>query len=772
MTFKAIITKRGNEETEFGIRSENAEIQKMGLDVEMNLPQGVLVSGDIQTIKETESKGYRVKILEPASILEIGSYKIDIENESVQIPEKLQIPDALWESWPHHLVQCQGPINSGWIEEIENAGVEIVEAVSNYALFVYGSPKQVNNLAKLSFISWIGPFMPAYRINKNLEEVNGIIKYLGVGIYPSSSVETVKASILQLGGKIFSEHVPGNHNQTDYANLLVESNSDIVPKIACLPTVRWLEFVSSDVTLDGERESQIMARNINDFKPVPGYPFWLSTCGVSGKGVCVAICDSGIDMNANNNTGGHVDIRGRQIIFIDYTDNRFRTDTVGHGTHLAGICLGNANTALKEGTAPADFLWGQGIAPEATYVNQNATMLSKLGRWPPDFGDLTKDAVDNGASIMNNSWATGSGLLYGRGYTSECAYIDKLCRVPSATDPNANLIIVFSAGNNGDKGPCTITTPKEAKNPIVVGSSLTYRPDLHDDGGILDNFKSLDSFSSRGPAKDGRIMPTIVAPGVKVPAAWSQTGVLRGTEWQIVPGTYNNYVFGSGTSQSAAQVSGFCALIVEWWRRNMHAEPSLALVKALLINTAEDMVGNPCRRDGYGKVILLDYIPNHDQGWGLVNLKNIFKYPNSMLTFDQINPFTVTGKVHTFNITAIHPDLPLKVTLVWTDAPGALSVSRALMNDLDLEVEEISTGSIYKGNVFEKGFSKVGGNFDNLNNVECVYIEKPIGQYKVNIIASQLNRDAKPPFEIRLWQDYALVIDNATESKDRKITTS
>ena len=56
MTFKAIITKRGNEETEFGIRSENAEIQKMGLDVEMNLPQGVLVSGDIQTIKETERK--------------------------------------------------------------------------------------------------------------------------------------------------------------------------------------------------------------------------------------------------------------------------------------------------------------------------------------------------------------------------------------------------------------------------------------------------------------------------------------------------------------------------------------------------------------------------------------------------------------------------------------------------------------------------------------------------------------------------------------------
>jgi hypothetical protein len=435
------------------VMTENTEAQIMGLDVELNLPQGALVSGDIEKFKEIESKGFRVKIIEPTNILEIGSYKIDIENESVQIPEKLQIPDTLSDTWPHHLVQCQGPINSEWIEEIKKAGVEVVEAISNYALFVYGSPNEVNNLAKLSFVSWIGPFMPAYRIDRNLEEMDGIIKFIGVDVYPYTSIDSVKSSIIQWGGKIFSEYVPVNQNQTKNARLLVESDSVIVPKIARLPTVRWLDFVSSEVISDGELESQIMARNINDFKPVPGYPSWLSTCGVTGKGVSIAICDTGIDMNADNNTDGHPDIRGRQVIFIDYTDKHYQTDTIGHGTHLAGICIGNAGTSLKEGRPPADFLWGQGIAPEATYVNQNAVMLKRMGKWPPDLGKLTKDAVDNGASIMNNAWETrsfgGAGYEYGAGYTKECECIDKLCRLPSATDPSKNLIIVFSAAIRG-----------------------------------------------------------------------------------------------------------------------------------------------------------------------------------------------------------------------------------------------------------------------------------------------------------------------------------
>ena len=65
------------------------------------------------------------------------------------------------------------------------------------------------------------------------------------------------------------------------------------------------------------------------------------------------------------------------------------------------------------------------------------------------------------------------------------------------------FIEVFSAGNSGP-GASTLTAPKEGKNLIVTASSDNYR------AGSID---SISSFSSRGPAVDGRWVPTIAAPG-------------------------------------------------------------------------------------------------------------------------------------------------------------------------------------------------------------------------------------------------------------------
>jgi hypothetical protein len=45
------------------------------------------------------------------------------------------------------------------------------------------------------------------------------------------------------------------------------------------------------------------------------------------------------------------------------------------------------------------------------------------------------------------------------------------------------------------------------------------------------------------------------------------------------------------------------------------------------------------------------------------------------------------------------------------------------VNDLDLEVTELATGTVFKGNVFNNGFSVAGGAFDNRNTVECVFVQ-------------------------------------------------
>jgi hypothetical protein len=111
---------------------------------------------------------------------------------------------------------------------------------------------------------------------------------------------------------------------------------------------------------------------------------------------------------------------------------------------------------------------------------------------------------------------------------------------------------------------------------------------------------------------------------------------------------------------------------------------------------------------------------------------------------------------------AADPGRPVRITLTWTDAPGAANASPALVNDLDLEVIELATNQVFKGNVFTDGFSTTGGAFDARNNVECVYLQQPNGGYEVRVLASNLRADARPLYDTTSpWQDYALVIDNA-----------
>jgi hypothetical protein len=173
--------------------------------------------------------------------------------------------------------------------------------------------------------------------------------------------------------------------------------------------------------------------------------------------------------------------------------------------------------------------------------------------------------------------------------------------------------------------------------------------------------------------------------------------------------------------------------------------PSPAMLKAILVNTAEDCAGGP---DGKGG--LLGPIPNHNQGWGRVNLNNIFRdHPASTrgprLYFDQDQPLTANGQERVVRVRAADAGRPVRVTLAWTDAPGAANTSPALVNDLDLEVIEVATNQVFKGNVFANGFSTTGGAFDARNNVECVYLQLPNGQYEVRVLAANLQADARPP---------------------------
>ena len=775
---KALITRRSGgpiaeaASTEATRAMESTEAENLGLTVEERLPHATLVSGTDKQYAELEAQGFRVKLLPDTNILEVGSYRINIEAGAPKVATDLQVPKTLEKTWRHHLVQLAGPPTEEWIRTIQEQGVDVVEPISAYGLFVVGTPEQVASLKSLPFVAWVGPFKPAYRIAPNLKGMKGKIEYLSIGVYPQDEVEAVKKALTKVKATIIDESSPMKDHQGKYTRLIVEVDSKHLSTLARLPGVRWLEYASSKPGLDGERETQIVAENLDaaappNTAPVTGYQAWLTTIGVSGNGVGVAICDTGVDANANNNVSGHLDLRGRQTAFVDYTAGGAATDTDGHGTHVAGIAVGNAATGQMEGAAPNNFLWGQGMAPQSNYVAQNAL----LGPWPPaNFGNLTADAANNSAHVQNNSWFDGGPA--GSGYTANSRRYDQLVRDPNDTTANLDyLVIVFSAGNAGP-GDSTITPPKEAKNPIIVGNSLTFRPGVPG----VDDIRGLRASSSRGPALDGRILPNIVAPGSNVSSTWSETGNVSpppaghgppiagtGTPDPMNPANLlNQYMLMSGTSMASPHVAGCCALLIEWWRNRTDGKnPSPALLKALLINGAEDLVGGP---DGNGGN--LTNIPNNDQGWGRVSMENILlQAPLSdrgpKIFSDQRHAFNANGQEHMIRVAPVDPARPMRITLVWTDVPGAANANPALVNDLDLEVTETATANIFKGNVFNNGFSITGGVFDNRNNIECVYIQNPSGTYEVRVIASALSANARPPFNNVPWQDFALVIDNA-----------
>ena len=496
--------------------------------------------------------------------------------------------------------------------------------------------------------------------------------------------------------------------------------------------------------LEDEGAAQIQAGNVDEKgQPLPDYFSWLDRIGFNGKGVRIAIVDTGLDAD-------HPDLAGKVVERIDYEFDRLPVqpeqpmdlDEQGHGTHVAGIVAGNPDQegplAFKDDLG---FYYGLGAAPGAELVAQNGIALTSP-ELVPLIPILARDALRAKAFAWNASWHTGEGA--GAGYLESARVVDAVVRdADDETPGNQPFTMVFSAGNEGS-GEMTITSPKEAKNIITVGATRGQRAGATDE---------MASFSSRGPAADGRIEPTVSAPGEVISSARSKPAGGLCFE-PPTDGATPIHSTCSGTSMAAPHVAGAVAILVDQWRRSHGVDPSPAMVKALLVNSAFDMVD----RD----------VPNGNEGWGRVNLGTHFATPESdRIVLDQADLLTEPGSSRTLRFTAVDPAKPMRATLVWTDAPGKAVASEeekerpALVNDLDLTVTA-PAGTAFTGNAFAEGRSVPGGPADRLNNVENVWLDQAgTGTYTLAVAAHALPGDGVPVTGDTTDQDYALVVSNA-----------
>lgn len=129
-------------------------------------------------------------------------------------------------------------------------------------------------------------------------------------------------------------------------------------------------------------------------------------------------------------------------------------DEHGHGTHVAGTLAGK-----KGGSDPALY---DGIARGAKLVVVDAGSSGTLDIPSPLDEEYYPWMYRQGARTMSDSWGAQVNM-----YSSLSRELDQFLH------DHRDTIIVHSAGNEGERGTKTITSPASAKNVLAVGASLS-----------------------------------------------------------------------------------------------------------------------------------------------------------------------------------------------------------------------------------------------------------------------------------------------------------
>jgi subtilisin family serine protease len=307
-----------------------------------------------------------------------------------------------------------------------------------------------------------------------------------------------------------------------------------------LEQVRQLAYVAG-VHLD--REEHVYSTESNS--KIGADLVW-ARLGTEGKGVVVAVIDTGIDYN-HASLGGGFGPSFRVVGGHDFVNNDDDPkDDFGHGTHVAGIIGGNGGGVT-------------GVAPEVSFLAYKVLDSSGGGLDSNILAGIER-AVDPNGDGHASDHADVVNMSLGRPGSPDDP-VSKAVDTGSA----AGVVFCIAAGNSG--AFYTISTPANAPSAIAVGAS-----DLDD---------KIAAFSSEGPV-DGTfaIKPEVVAPGVAIVSARAGGGTLSA----------------SGTSMAAPHVAGVAALL-----RAIHRDWSVSDIKAAIVETAK-VLGNDVMTEGAGRV--------------------------------------------------------------------------------------------------------------------------------------------------------------------------
>lgn len=432
----------------------------------------------------------------------------------------------------------------------------------------------------------------------------------------------------------------------------VESRYSLVNAFgAVLPDMRSLKKVASMegiLVIEAQRELEfLMDTSVPATKASPSSAYSPQTAhdlGYTGKGVTIAVIDTGVDNE-------HPMLEGSFVAGADFSlpdtpltprDGSFDPDDrVGHGTGVASIALGREVDGVV-GVAPDAGLIDLklGSTPATENSPRTADLLEAL-EWCSDYRETDWGNGYSGVDIVSLSLE----IIPGDG--SNSLALDALVA--------EGIVIVQGAGNSA--GPYDEQTDTSWSDRSIIVGGIDHQ------GTVVRSDDRFWSGSTSGPRTDDgddnpieELKPDVTVPAVDLSfASHSTTSNLQGA---------SGMSSGSGTSFATPHVSGVVALMLE-------ANPSIKPdgedhpVKRILHQSAEPR-GDPTfpgLSDTY----------NANYGWGILDAYQAVLAARSytgvnhrpMITSFTVNPDTMsTGSTATVRVVATDIDEdPLTYTL-------------------------------------------------------------------------------------------------------------
>lgn len=286
--------------------------------------------------------------------------------------------------------------------------------------------------------------------------------------------------------------------------------------------------------------------------------------GFDGAGVRVAIVDSGIDAshpdladrvirNVRVYSPEYLDITGVSeptgivwpsepalVVAFDALPYN-NTDTIGHGTHVAGITAG-------EGVGDGSLV---GVAPGAELVGYSCGEILFIFTALAAFDDIMGTHAEQGIKVINNSWG------------SRFHVFDPASPINVATKAltDEGITVVFSAGNDGIE----MTTNVHSMAPwVIMSGSATLSKEksdfsssglMFDNSGVTEVVDGHVRFEGDGL---GLSHPDVSAPGSDIVSTCTPTGAI--VCGAVLPG---GAASASGTSMSAPHMAGLAAILLQ-----------------------------------------------------------------------------------------------------------------------------------------------------------------------------------------------------------------